>query len=403
MSTSSVPSLSFTVTGVQVPVTSAIFGGVLADWNYSFGGNLNIANVATPQGYICTEISNYLVNQNAAIAYLASQTDPETAEGRFQDAIGRLNFIMRNPAVSTVVSCIVTGSPGQILSAGAQATDGTYTYSSLSDVSFSGGGTATVQFANNTPGAFGCLAGTLNRIAIGVTGWDAVNNPSDGIIGSPIQSTYDFEAMREASLAKNGQNTNYSILGIVLAVPGVIDCYVTENTTGSPVATGATNYSLLANSIYIAVYGGAEADIAAAIWSKMAPGCNMNGNTTATVYDSTYDYPYPAYSVIYNIPTALPIYFAVVVANHPGLPSDYIIQIQNAIISAFNGQDGQGRAKIGNDIYASRFYANVAAITGVRIKTLLIGTSITPTGNEVLVGIDQMPTITAANIAVSAI
>ena len=403
MSTSSVPSISFALTGVQVPVTSAIFGGVLADWNYSFGGNLNIANVATPQGYICSEISNYIQNENSAIAYLASQTDPATAEGRFQDAIGRLNFITRNPAVSTVVTCNVVGAPGQRLPAGSQSTDGTYTYSSLSDVTFSTGGTASVQFANNTPGAFGCLAGTLNRIAVGVSGWDAVNNPSDGIIGSPIQSTYDFEAMREASIGKNSQNMNDSIRGIVLAVSGVIDCYVTDNYTNSTVNTGATNYPIVGNSIYIAVYGGAEADIAVAIWSKMAPGCNMNGNTTATIYDSTYDYPYPAYTIIYNVPSALPIYFAVVVANHPGLPSDYIIQIQNAIIAAFNGQDGQGRAKIGNDIYASRFYANVAAITGVRIKTLLIGASITPTDNEVLVGIDQMPTITAANIAVSAL
>ena len=403
MSTSSVPSLNFTATGVQSPVTNAIFSGVLADWNYSFGGNLNVANVATPQGYICTEISNYLVNQNAAIAYLASQTDPATAEGRFQDAIGRLNFITRNPAIPTVVTCNVVGAPGQTLAAGAQATDGTYTYSSLSDVTFSGGGTASVTFANNTPGAFGCLAGTLNRIAVGVPGWDAVSNPSDGIIGSPIESTYDFESKREASLAKNGKNTNDSIRSIVLAVSGVIDCYVTENTTGAPITVGSTSYSLLAHSIYIAVYGGSQADIAAAIWSKMAPGCNMNGNTTATIYDTTYDYPYPTYTIIYNVPSALNIYFAVVVANHPGLPSDYIIQIQNTIIAAFNGQDGQGRAKIGNDIYASRFYANVAAITGVRIKTLLIGTSITPTNNEVLVGIDQMPTITAANIAVSAI
>ena len=403
MSTSSVPSISFALTGVQVPVTSAIFGGVLADWNYSFGGNLNIANVATPQGYICSEISNYIQNENSAIAYLASQTDPATAEGRFQDAIGRLNFITRNPAVSTVVTCNVVGAPGQILPAGSQSTDGAYTYSSLSDVTFSTGGTASVQFANNTPGAFGCPSGSLNRIAVGVPGWDAVNNSTDGVIGTPIQSAYDFEAMREASIGKNSSRMNASIRGAVLNVAGVIDCYVTDNYTASTVNTGVTNYPMLPNSIYIGVYGGDEADIAAAINTKMSPGCNMNGNTTATVYDTSYDYPYPSYPIIYNVPTPLPIYFAVVVANHAGLPSDYITQVKNAIIASFNGQDGQGRAKIGNDIYASRYYANVAAITGVRIKTLLIGTSIATTDNEVLVGIDQMPTITAANIAVSAI
>ena len=402
MSASNVPALSISITGVICPTTSDILTGVLTDWNISFGGNLNITNVATPQGYICSQISNYLQSQNSAIAYLASQTDPATAEGRFQDAIGRFYNITRVAAVATVVTCTVVGQPNQTLPAGSQATDGTYMYNSLADVVYSSGGTASAQFACATTGPIGCPATTLNKIATAVPYWDSVINPSDGVIGTAIQSTYDFEAQRQASLGINSAAMNAAVRGAVLAVTGVVDCYVTDNYTASAVLTGATNYSLLPNSIYIGVYGGAEADIANAIFIKRNPGCNMNGNTTATVYDTSVDYPYPSYSIIYNAVGALPIYFAVVVANHPGLPSNYQSLIQDAIIASFNGQDGYPRAKIANDIYASRFYANISSIAGVRIKTLLIGITSTPTVTELQIGIDQMPTITAINIAVSA-
>jgi len=402
MSVSNVQLLSISITGISVPTTSEILAGVLTDWNTAFGGNLNIANRATPQGYICSQISNYLQNQNAALTYLANQTDPATAEGRFQDAIGRLNNIIRSPSTPTVVTCTVIGQPGQTLPAGSSATDGTYIYESLSDVVYATGGTASVQFACTTTGVIACPATTLNQIAIAAPYWDSVNNPSDGVIGTGIQSTYDFETLRQASLGKNSSAMNAAVRGAVLVAPGVIDCYVTDNYTASTVTVGATSYSMSPNSIYIGVYGGAEADIANAIFAKRNPGCNMNGNTTATVYDESLDYPYPSYSIIYNAVSALPIYFAVVVANHPGLPSNYVALVQQAIIASFNGQDGQPRAKIANDIYASRFYANISSISGVRIKTLLIGTTSSPTANELQVGIDQMPTIETANITVSA-
>ena len=53
MSTSSnVPALTITDTGVVAPQTSDVLNGVLQDLNTAFGGNLNITNVGTPQGYL---------------------------------------------------------------------------------------------------------------------------------------------------------------------------------------------------------------------------------------------------------------------------------------------------------------------------------------------------------------
>lgn len=139
--------------------------------------------------------------------------------------------------------------------------------------------------------------------------------------------------------------------------------------------------SLAANSLYVAVTGGASADVAQAIWSKKSPGCNMSGNTTVTVYDTSppYTAPYPSYSVTYEIPSSLPFAFNVVLTNSTAVPSTALSQIQTAILNAFAGEDGGSRARIGAEIYASRYYTAVASLgSWASIIDIQIGTPNTP-------------------------
>jgi hypothetical protein len=128
----------------------------------------------------------------------------------------------------------------------------------------------------------------------------------------------------------------------------------------------------------------------------------MNGNTTVTVYDdSALSFPYPEYDITFERPTPLPILFAVQIANHPGLPSDIIVKTKDAIVAAFTGADDGQRARIASDVYASRYYAGVASIAStVRVISIKIGTSVANL-DEVLVGIDQVPTIDPTDITVT--
>ena len=403
MSTSNVPSLTITDTGVTVPQTSDILNGVLQDLNNAFGGNLNITNVGTPQGYLAENVTSYLTTYNAAITYVLSQIDPLYAEGRWQDAIGRLYFLTRNPATATVVTCDLIGSPGVTLAAGLLASDGTNTYTSLGSVTFSSGGTASVQFACNTLGAIACPANTLNKISTAVSGWDSVNNPAAGVAGNDVENRTDFEYRRQQSIASNANSTQQSVIGAVTNVSGVLDCYIYENFTGSAVTVGSTSYSVPAHSIYVAVVGGSDSDVANAIFTKKSVGCNMAGNTTVTVTDtSSLALPQPTYSITFERPASLPIYFAVNIGNHPNVPSNITDLVKAAITSTFNGENGIDRARIASDIYASSFYQAILAISPyVKLVSIKIGTTSTPTSDEVLVGIDKVPTIDASNIVVS--
>ena len=403
MSTSNVPSLTITDTGVTVPQTSDVLNGVLQDLNNAFGGNLNITNVGTPQGYLAENVTSYLTTYNAAITYVLSQIDPLYAEGRWQDAIGRLYFLTRNPATATVVTCDLIGSPGVTLAAGLLASDGTNTYTSLGSVTFSSGGTASVQFACNTLGAIACPANTLNKISTAVSGWDSVNNPAAGVAGNDVENRTDFEYRRQQSIASNANSTQQSVIGAVTNVSGVLDCYIYENFTGSAVTVGSTSYSVPAHSIYVAVVGGSDSDVANAIFTKKSVGCNMAGNTTVTVTDtSSLALPQPTYSITFERPASLPIYFAVNIGNHPNVPSNITDLVKAAITSTFNGSNGIDRARIASDIYASSYYQAILAISPyVKLVSIKIGTTSTPTSDEVLVGIDKVPTIDASNIVVS--
>lgn len=405
MSTSNVPSLEITSTGVSVPQSSDVLTGVLSDLNNAFGGNLNITSPATPQGYLGENLTYYITNNNALIAYLMTQFDPQTAEGRWQDAIARIYFLTRKPPTATAVTCQLIGQPSSTLAAGAQATDGTYIYELTGNVTFPAGGVVEGNFENLTKGNIPCPANTLNKISTAQFGWDAINNESAGVNGNDVESRYDFEIRREESVAVNSNGTLDAIRGAVFSVADVIDVYAYENPTSSSESVGVTGYSVLPHSVYIAVVGGIDADIAKAIWTKKSGGCNTNGNTTVTVSDTGSGLiPAPTYTIKFNRPTPLPIYFLVKIGNSPLLPTDYVAKIKSSMISAFNGDDGNGGVRIGSELYASRFYAGIVNIsTNLKLVSVLMSTSSsgTPSLSEISVGIDQIPTIDAAHITVT--
>lgn len=370
---SAVPGLVFGQRGFVAPTEAAIFAGVFADINSAFGGGLNPA-LDTPQGQLATSLTAIIGESYNQFVALANQFDPAYAFGRYQDALARIYFLERLPSAPTVVQATCSGLSGVVIAEGAiaQAADGNL-YISTADGTIGSGGTVVIPFACQIPGPVVCPAGTLNQIYQAIPGWDSVTNASDGVLGRDTETRQEFEDRRIESVAGNSIGSLPSVLGAVLAVADVLDAYVTENDTGSPLTVGGV--VLVAHSLYVAVVGGDEDDVARAIWTKKAPGCAYNGNTTVVVEDTSgYSPPYPSYNVTFEIPDALPILFLVAIVDNPQVPSDAATQIQNAIISAFSGADGGARARIGSTIYASRFYAPVAALGAwVQIISILIG------------------------------
>jgi hypothetical protein len=360
--TTSVPVPTFGPTGFIAPTAADILAGVQADMNAAFGGNLN-PSLTTPGGQLASSTTAIIADAYATFVFYTNQVDPVFASGRMQDAIGRIYFLTRISAQPTTVQATCIGLFGTAIPTGALAvdTDGNqYTCSGGGTIPI--GGSIVLPFASVITGPLACPAGTLTQIYRAIPGWDTITNAADGVVGRDVESRADFERRRQLSVAVNAYGVLGAIQAAVFAVDNVLDCYVTENSTGSPVTTRGV--TIAAHSLYVAVSGGISADIAHAIWTRKNPGCSYTGSTTVTVTDTNplYSLPYPTYAVKFDVATPLEILFAVQITNAVTVPSNAPALIQNAILAAFNGTDGGTRARIGATVYASRF---VVAITNL--------------------------------------
>ena len=395
-----VPAITWVNGSPVLPAEADILAGVQADINTAFGGGVN-PSLQTPQGQLAQTETAIIGEKNNEIAYIANQVNPSMSSGIWQDAIGEIYFITRIPGAGTVVNATVNGAVGTVIPAGAVAQDTSgYLYSLTNAVTIPTGGSTTAVFQNQTQGAIACNIGALSIIYTAIAGWDTVTNATAGALGNTVESRAEFEARRAASVAGNSINSIQSIYGAVAAVPNVIDVFVVDNPDGSTLYFGATGYSIPAHSICVSVAGGTSSAIGTAIWNKKPPGCGYAGNTTVTVYDTNYSTPVP-YTVTYLVPTAVPIYFKILIQNNNFLPSNIVALVQNAVIQSFNGLDGGSSVGIASTSYSGRYYANINAINpNVNVIEVYLGTSASPSTLLINMGIDQLPTLSASNILV---
>jgi uncharacterized phage protein gp47/JayE len=384
--TTNVPQIQWTATGLVVPSEAAVLTGVQEDFNAAFGGNLNPA-LNTPQGQLCSSLAAVISNCYALFATLVNGVDPDTNSGFMQDVIGRIYFLNRNAGTPTVVSCTCNGLFGTTIPTGSpsqpQAQDSAGNlYYCVQGGDIPVGGNITLPFANVVNGPIACPSGSLTLIYQGVSGWDQITNPSDGVPGTNIESAQSFEYRREQSVAANAHGSADAIYGAVIDLPGVTDAYVYENVTNANVFIGSTQYELVPHSVYVGVIGGVPQDIANAIWTKKDLGCNMNGNTTETVVDTNYSYPQPSYSISFNDCAANVAAFdlTVNIVNSSALPSSIIPDVQAACLAQFNGTNANGqRVRIGSLLLAAQFYGPVATCEGpsvpVQVLSIYIGSA----------------------------
>jgi uncharacterized phage protein gp47/JayE len=396
---SSVPPINWLPSGPVVPDESAIFDGVMADTNAAFGGGMNTTNLSSPQGQLSQSTTAIIGAKNDDMLEVVNGVDPDKADGRFQDAIGRIYFIDRNPAEPTTVVATCLGAANTPIPVGtkAKATDGNLYMCTQAGI-IPASGTIDLQFACTVTGPIPCPANSLS-VSQAIPGLDRVTNANPGVIGSDVESRADFENRRSQSVALNSKGSVPSVRGAVLNVTNVLDAYVTDNPTNAPATIGGVVVG--PNTLYVCTAGGASQDIGSAIWTKKSPGCNTQGNTQVTVDDTDgYTPPFPQFTIRYDTAASLPILFLVQIANDSTLPANITQLAQQAIANAFSGADGGQRARIGRRILASRFYIGVENIDpNVELLSIQIGTT-TANANFVNVNINQIPTLDPSNITV---
>lgn len=338
MSGTNVPPPSFGPNGFVSPTASAILTGAQADIDAAMGGGLN-PDLTTPQGQLASSLSAIIEDSNGQFTALANGVDPAYATGRMQDAIGRIAGITRIPGTPTTLTIQCNGAAELPIPVGLTIIDDSQNqYQCNATATIGAGGSVTTTFACTVDGPIPVPATNSVRLYQILPGLDSVTC-TGGAVGTNIESRAAFELRRQASVALNALGYLGPIKAAILEQVGVIDAYVTENDENTVQTIGGV--AVLPNSILAAVTGGAAGDIAAQIYDKKSPGCNMTGWQTVTIFDQSpgYTQPYPAYEISFKPALTTPIVFTVTLKNNPQVPSNVTALVQGALAAALAGAD----------------------------------------------------------------
>ena len=361
----------------------------------------------TPQGQIIDAETLAITQKDAELAFLANMFNPKTARGIWQEALAEIYFIKRKKAVNSRCYCVLTGLNGTLIEKGSKiqsSADDTYWYL-LETVTINDNSSVTALFECESEGAVIASPNTLNKIITTVAGWDTVNNIQSATVGTLEESQQAFEKRRYDSVALNSVGTIASVFSRVNQIDDVVGCYVVDNKTN--INKIIDDYLLKPHSIYVAVIGGSNQDIAEAIYRSLSAGCDYNGNTQITVVDP---HTHAKEKVTFMRPTQQNVYIKVNVFDKD-LPDDYENLIKNAVITNFYGQDEQieiageavTRAIMGDDIYASRFLPSILNKNISSLLSVQISLDNKTFSDYVHIKIDKEPYISSANITVNLI
>lgn len=397
-------------TGFEVTEVTDLREEIAQDWKNAFKqqgkAELN-TEPETPAGQIIDSQTAAVQQKDAEVAYLANQFNPLTASGIFQDALAKIYFLDRKSAINSTAVCTLTGRVGTVIPSGAQIrsndeeVSAQTTWTLNSDTTISANGTASAVFTCASSGAISAGADTLTNITTVVAGWDSVTNPASATVGQLKETQSAFEARRYQSVALNARGTTDAVFARVANCDGVIACYVIDNKTN--VNKTVDNFVLKPHSIYVAVLGGADEDIAQAMYNSVSAGCDYNGNTSVDITDENTG---AVETVTFERPEELNVYMRVTVQDID-LPNDYKNVIAQAVYDNFYGNDEtlvngsqMLRVKMDDDIYASRFSISIMNAGILSVLSLELSLDGTNWASSVHIPIDRSPMLLTDNVTV---
>lgn len=388
-------------TGLIAEDTAVIRQRLAQEWKNAFNTSEDTPELntesETPAGQLIDGQTALIAEKDAEILYLGNSFDPQTATGVAQDALAKIYFLSRHVEEPTYVTCQCKGLQGTVIPYGAVVQDinGNIFYN-IVPVTIPASGEVSSLFRCSVYGAIEVGANAVNKIITVIPGWDSIDNIAAGVTGRAVETQTEFESRRYNSVAKNSHGLAGSVEGTVGNIDGVVACRIEQNRGDTAVTKfGVT---IPPHSVYLSVYGGEQQDIGYAMHTKIDAGCGTAGNTEVTITDETNG---SEQTYFYEIPETVTMGVKVVIQRTNDTPTDIATLIKNAVVNNFNGLTSYERAKMGDKIFASRFYTDVISagasnLTSVEIAYPASGTY----GDVVNIPLDEMPVMSVENVLV---
>lgn len=353
---------------------------------------------SSPMGQVLDLIVAEIEAKNAEIAFLANMVNPETATGKYLDALAALYGLDRKISEPTVVNCVLTGLKGTVIPYGAIAQDSLgnqYRHSAANGAQIDDTGSVTTTFTAINHGPLEVAAGSVNRIVTTIAGWDSITNPTAGVIGRDEETDAELRNRMIESYAVNAAGYVEAIEANLAALEGVLDVRVLENPTNAEV----TQYGVAIDphSILIAIVGGEDSDIAKTIYQRKDAGCGTTGDYEVQFIDETYYNATYNYKIVRPQNQSLKISVTFFGTSMNETEKNNVIQ---AIIQDALGQGANDRISLASTVYASRFYQAIQSQTSAPIAQIQVGLGTGTLGSSVQIPANIEPTISESDVSI---
>lgn len=358
-----------------------------------FGENLNLDS-DSPDGQVNGVMAESFANLWEIGQEAYNSFNPSAAVGAALSNLVQINGIIRQAATYSTGSVNVTGTNGTVIPAGSLiSTDENIQFTTDSLITIAGGvGSSNITAINSGPAD--AAIDTITNIDTPITGWSTVTNPAEVTGGADAENDADLRARRALSTEIVAISILESILASVLAVTGVNEARITENITAITDADG-----LDPHSFQLMVDGGADADIAEAIFNKKPCGIGTNGTTSVNVRDSQGI----NHAIKFQRPAEIDIYVEVSIVVGASYLTD--TDVKQAIVDYANGDLVTGRGfGLGDDVIYSEIWVplNTESLGIDETKEILIGLAPSPSGEVTIpIDFDEKANFEVANITVT--
>ncbi len=313
-----------------------------------------------------------------------ASADPEGAIGVALDNVASLTGASRRASAPTRVTCLLTVAPGPAVPAGSIASivgrpdlkfalEADVINDTLLTDDFEG------VFVCLQDGPIACNAGTLTVIETSVTEWEAVTNPTDGVLGRNADSAQQLRERRSLSLARPGGSTVSAIRAALLdfdttpEFETIESVSVVENTTDATDANGLPPHSFEVILDDGEVPSVEDDLIAQAIYDTKPAGIPAQGLESGDAVDVNGETHPTAFSRVER----LEVYIDLEITTGAGFPLDGEEQIAAAIVAKGDTlRDGQ-------QVIAEALKAQCFSVVGVTdVPTFRLGYSASPPDDD---------------------
>lgn len=278
-------------TGLTLKTLSDITTELGDDLKAVYGDDINIDS-DTPDGQAIGIFAQQAADQREILRDINSAKDPDQAQGIDLDIVCAYNGVKRKGGTFTVTPVDITvdrsvslvglsdASEAITIPAGVyQVKDNAGTQFALVDSVTIAAGTHSLSFRAVTIGAVTVTPNTITSPVTAIAGVTAINNPS-GVTTQGVDEESDaaLRIRRERSVAGPSQGYTDSIEATVKELPDVTACICEENVGDTTDSNGIPPHS-----IWVIVKGGADADIANAIYATRSAGSGMKGSQVVSV------------------------------------------------------------------------------------------------------------------------